>query len=181
MNRSLCDQLDDYLLGWLSPDEAAAFERHLSDCPACCRERALQQSIDEMLTGTEGLPDAVPAGLLDRTRCYVQTARRRRAMRWAWRLTATAIILLLGIFGSFIFHSGNAGNRDVAGLHKPAGSPGNPTSISPLSEPEQLTVSSRVRLADPESGIVLDCRTRDPKINIVWIYPSVKAVEELNK
>jgi anti-sigma factor RsiW len=177
MKQSPCDQLDDYILGWLSPDEAAAFERHLSDCITCHREHALQQSIDGLLSGTGGLLDAIPDGLIDRTRCRVQTARGRRAMRWVFSLTVAAAVLLLVIFGRFaVWPSNRTGDRNVAVSQNAATPPASTPANSTPDRFENLKASSRVVLADPSSGIVVDCKTRDPRINIVWIYPTVKPV-----
>jgi hypothetical protein len=39
---------------------------------------------------------------------------------------------------------------------------------------EELTLSTRVRLTDPSAGIVVDCKTRNPDITMVWIYPTPK-------
>ena len=175
MKQSPCDQIDDYMLGWLSPDEAAAFERHLTDCPVCRRELNLQQSIDGLLAGCGGPMDVIPSGLVERTQYLVRAERRRKVVRWAAGLAVAVAVLLLAVIGRFAFWSTSGqGNRDVAVSQNPAGAPGNTASNSPISTLENPKASTRVALADPSSGIVLECKTSDPKINIVWIYPTVK-------
>jgi anti-sigma factor RsiW len=175
MKQLPCERIDDYMLGWLSPDEAEAFERHLIDCPACRRDLAFQQSIDGLLAGSGGPLDAIPSGLIERTRYRVRAERRRKVVRWAFGLIVAAAVLILAVIGRFAFWPpGGAGNRDVAISHNAAGAPGNAASNSPISALENPKASTRVALADPSSGIVLECKTRDPRINIVWIYPTVK-------
>jgi anti-sigma factor RsiW len=176
MKQSLCDRLDDYMLDWLSPDETAAFERHLEDCPDCRREYALQKSIDGLLFELVGSPDAIPSGLIDRARNRVQRARRKRAMRWAFGLVGAAAVLLAVVCGQFtILHSNRSGGQDGAVSQNGMGTSVNEASNSPVGRLENLKASTRVALADPSSGIVLECKTRDPRINIVWIYSTVKS------
>jgi anti-sigma factor RsiW len=180
MDRSQCNQLDDYMLGWLSGDEAAEFEHHLFECPACQHERELQQSIDKILLGIDGPLDAIPDWLADRARNWVQASRRRKTVRWTVSLMAAAAVLLLVILGRIVLWPSNrAVNQDVARLENTAGSRNNTSSNTPpFSVFEHPKVSSRVTLADPSTGIVLECKTRDPKINIVWIYPTVNQAPE---
>lgn len=175
MKRLICQQLDDYMLGWLSPDDAAAFDRHLADCPACRRELALQQSIDGLLAGCGGTMDSIPSGLVERTGHRVRAQRRRKVVRWAFSVAAAAVVVILAVIGRFTFwFPGRPGDRDVAVSQNAAGGPDNAASNSPVSALENPKASTRVALADPSSGIVVECKTRDPRINIVWIYPTVK-------
>jgi anti-sigma factor RsiW len=176
MKQSPCDRLDDYMLGWLSPDEAAEFERHLTDCPACRRQQALQQSIDGLLAESGGSLDVIPSELVERTRHRVKAARRRKALRWTFGLVAAATVLMAAVIGRFALWSpSRPGDRDVAVSQNAAAAQGNTSSNSPLGATENPKESTRVALADPSSGIVLECKTRDPRINIVWIYPTVKS------
>jgi anti-sigma factor RsiW len=165
MNRSPCDQLDDYLLGWLTPDEAAAFERHLADCPACRREQALQRTIDARLEKTCEALDAIPSGLVERTRQRIRAARRRSIWRWTAGLAASAVVVLAMVLAQYRTRDDSRpeGQNLVA-----------TTPVEPSDENEQLVISSRVTLTDPSAGIVVEHKTRDPKISIVWIYPAVK-------
>jgi anti-sigma factor RsiW len=175
MKQLPCDKLDDYMLGWLSPDEAEVFERHLTDCPACRGELVLQQSIDCLLAGCGESIDAIPSGLIEHTRRRVRAQRRRKVVRWAFGLVVAAAALILAIIGRFAFWSTSGpGNRDVAVSQKAAEMPGNTASNSPVSALENPKASTRVALADPSSGIVIECKTHDPRINIVWIYPTIK-------
>jgi anti-sigma-K factor RskA len=165
MNRSPCEQLDDYLLGWLPADEAAAFERHLANCPACRREQALQRAIDARLAKTHETFDAIPSGLIERTRQGTRALRRRSIWRWTAGLAAAAAVVLAVVIAQFR-------PRDVG---RPEGqSIVSTITAAPSGENEQLTISSRVTLTDPSAGIVVEHKTRDPKIGIVLIYPAVK-------
>ena len=175
MKQLPCDRLDDYMLGWLSPDEAKVFERHLTDCPVCRRELALQQSIDGLLAGSGGPLDAIPSGVIERTGYRVRAERRRKLVQWAFGVVAAAAVLILAVMGRFAFWShGRPGNNDVAVSQNTVRAPGNSASNSLISALENPKTSTRVALADPSSGIVIECKTRDPRINIVWIYPTIK-------
>ena len=119
--------------------------------------------------------DAIPSGLVERTRYRVRAQRRRKVVRWAFGLIVAAAVLILAVIGRFAFWPpGRPGNRDVAISQNIAGGPDNAASNSPISALENPKASTRVTMADPSSGIVLECKTRDPRINIVWIYPTVK-------
>lgn len=86
-----------YVLGALSPEDRAAFERHLEDCEDCTR------SVSE-LAGLPGLlarvpveslepdhrPEPVPATLLPALLNRVQQARRRRSWATAGLVAAAA-------------------------------------------------------------------------------------------
>jgi anti-sigma factor RsiW len=165
MNRSLCEQLDDYLLGWLTPDESATFVRHLADCPACRREQSLQRAIDARLAIAHEALDAIPSGLVERTCMEIRAARRRRTLQWTAGLAAAAAVAM-AVVSAHIWPQNFAqpDERHVAAT----------TPAAPSGENEQLAVSTRVTLTDPSAGIAVEHKTRDPKISIVWIYPTVK-------
>lgn len=174
MNESPCSQLDDYMLGWLSPDEAIAFEHHMQDCQACRREQELQNTIDGLLAGTGGPMDAIPQGLVERTRYSVRAARKRNVNRWVFCGAAAAAVMILAIVGGYALRLAiRPGYQEVATAKNPAAPARIVPSNAPPGKSEQLTASSRVELVDPSFGIVVECKTRDPRINIVWIYPAV--------
>ena len=75
-----CDQLDEYLCGWLSPDEAADFEAHLAVCPACQDEAAVQRQIDRLLAEATAQIEAGSHRLAGRIEREVRAARRRRQL-----------------------------------------------------------------------------------------------------
>jgi|GEM_PF-2200614 len=203
MNRRECDQLDDYLLGWLSPEEAAAFERHLAGCPACRREHGLQRSIDQALARQDTLLDPIPGGLVERIRRQVQAGDRRRATGRNWLAAIAATLLIAVAVGGWRVnrlrpnggeHAAAPGQTqespeslagspaDPSAGSVPAGKPtlvspdaGGPPSGEPASTPTKRAVASaRVVLADPSQGIVVPVETNDPKVTMVWIYPTFK-------
>jgi hypothetical protein len=165
MNRLPCEQLDDYLLGWLPPDEAAVFERHLAVCPACHREQTLQRAVDARFAKISESLDVIPSGLVERTRKEIHAARRRRAWRWTLSLAASAAVIWVVIVTQF--RPGDFGRPEGQGISAA------PPKI-PSGADGQWTVSSLVTLTDPSAGIVVESKTRDPKISVVWIYPTVK-------
>ncbi len=193
MNRRECDQLDDYLLGWLSPEGAAAFERHLAGCPACRGEQEIQRSIDRALAGPDVSLDPVPVSLVERIRDQVRGRERRRAIRRNWLMAVAATLLLaLAVGGWTARRLGQSGGEHAAapgpGRQSPdsvAGSPGDPSagnvplSAIPYPSPSRrVAASRRVVLADPSAGIVVPVETKDPKITMVWIYPTFKPAAE---
>jgi hypothetical protein len=164
MEKTCCDQLDDFLLGWLSPDEAAAFERHLAECPLCRRQCAQQKSIDGLLAEIGQSPDEVPAGLIESARNRLKSSRRRKALQWTLGLVAAAAVLTAAVFGRFVFqHSSLPAGQDIAV---------NNSTVDPL---DNAKISTLVALTDPSEGIVLEAKTNNPKIKLVWIYPIVNA------
>lgn len=202
-----CEQLDDYLLGWLSPAEAIAFEHHLLECSDCRGEQALQRSIDRLLAEDCSAIDALPAGLVSRIEDHVCAARRRRRTRlisFASAVAASALALIV-IWGSVVsrwdraaFEAASAPGQTEPSANAVAGAgsdsdsstrlelrDGKPvlddfvvtatTGASAKTAAKQLTPSTQVTLADPSAGIVLDCKTRDPDITMVWIYPAAKS------
>jgi anti-sigma factor RsiW len=174
MKRSLCGQLDDYMLGWLTPAEADAFESHLPDCADCHRQHALQQSIDALLAETAGSLDAIPSDLVENARHRVRLARRRKAVAWATGIAAAAAILISAFVArSGSWRSARSVDRDVATLQHPD-APASAISNLPSGKSEKLQASSRVAMADPSSAIVVECKTSDPRIKLVWVYPTVK-------
>ena len=101
MDTGPCDHLDDYLAGGLSADEAARFEAHLADCPACREEVAHGQRIDRLLAQGSRRLEPVPPSLVDRIEREGWTVRaaaeaagisQRTACKWLarWRLEGEA-------------------------------------------------------------------------------------------
>ncbi len=108
--------LAGYLLGALDPDEVAAFEAHLTGCPACRQELAELEGLPAMLEQAAP-PLEVPAGLRERTFAAVERAaaeaetetqvevpgraraaqpRPRRSVRWL-ALAAAAVVVLAAV------------------------------------------------------------------------------------
>jgi len=181
MKRLECDSLDDYLLGWLLPAEAAAFERHLSECEACRREQALQQSIDGTLARPEEVFGPPPPGLAARVERHAQTARRRRRVQTAVLGAAIAASLLV------VLVVGGLNTRQMDGPSQPLVVTPSPPEIESAkdeaaaeqvaSDPapasfERLMPSTEVTLTDPSSGIVVDRQSHNPDITVVWVYPT---------
>jgi Putative zinc-finger len=93
-------QFDDaaYLLGALEPDQQAAFERHLRDCPIC-RDRIEEfGELPRVLARADVSawePEAPPDTLLPRLLRQVTASRRRRARRVGALAVAAACLLAL--------------------------------------------------------------------------------------
>ena len=97
MNASECDNLDRYLAGKLSSDDAAGFEAHLAGCPACRQTIDHQRHIDRLLLQAAGQLEPAPPSLIDRIDKEIRAQHRRRAVRWAWGLSAVAAAVVLGM------------------------------------------------------------------------------------
>jgi anti-sigma factor RsiW len=162
-----CDQLDEYLCGWLSPEEAASFEAHLADCTACREDCALQRRIDRSLADGNVWITPVPVGLRSRVDCKIRTARRRRMLGWASVIAATAgVSLALGIWAtaphSFMPRDGRETAQHLSGE-------GNgPAAILPRSEPP--VPAAQVSMVDPSSAIVMPVESHRPNVTLVRVY-----------
>lgn len=162
------------MLGWLLPGEAAAFERHLADCPDCRRQCVLQKSIDGLLAEYGTLSDGNCSGLIERAGRQARTAWRQKAVRLALAIAAAAAVLTAAVFGRFALRSSaKPGGQDIAAAQNTAAESGKEASDSIPSRLENPQTSTLVALADPSKGIVLECKTNNPNINLVWIYPTV--------
>lgn len=173
MKQSECDQLDDYLLGWFSADEASAFERHLLECPSCRQEQELQRQIDGVFAGGDRLLDPIPEGLVARTRAKVRAVRRRRVRRWA--LAVAASVLALVAIGRVVANYGCwPVDEQVAATEEAERPESRAPPEAPASLHEPAAAPARIAMTDPSTGIVVDLKTKDPRITFVWVYPTVQ-------
>jgi len=180
MDTRQCDRLDDYLAGWLSADEAASFEAHLADCPACRAEVAHGQRIDRLLAQGSGHLEPVPPSLVDRIEGRIRSLRRRRTVRWALGASAAAaVVLAVGVWhipqdeGAALGPERPPGRGSVA--ETPVESePGGHEVAPPAQPPSDNEPRVRVSLADPSEAILVRKETSNPNVSIVWIYPTVR-------
>jgi anti-sigma factor RsiW len=105
--RRIVESLTPYLDGTLPPAERADVERHLGECPPCCRAAAEAEGGRTVLRRCSGSlrQEPLPPGL--RTRCEAlareQGGRRTRA-GWSGRFVPTvAIAALLVVTASTLF------------------------------------------------------------------------------
>src|SRR5437763_1434343 len=96
------DQIEAFVVGGLTADEAERLEGHVRDCPDCAAAVAAARRIDRGLGGlfTEIRTDA---GLEDRAVLAVRTVRQRRLMlssRMARFVVAAGVLLALGAVGA---------------------------------------------------------------------------------
>jgi anti-sigma factor RsiW len=164
MNKPECEQLDEYLLGWLSAQQTAAFESHLAGCAECRRQRDAQQRIDLAVEKARTRGEPVPPLLADRIRRRVRAARTWRAVRIACALAAAALLMVL------------PGRSWFAGLG--SGLQPEPAMVAQSEPPPARVVAAvgqpRVRMADPSSAILVPMPSKNPDVTIVWVYPTWK-------
>jgi anti-sigma-K factor RskA len=111
-----------WLLGALSPGEAAAFEAHLATCAECQAEVQLLQPMLSSFGPDEPEVD-VPPYLADRTVAAVErAARSRQRRRWAVRgLVAAALVAVLSLGGVALFGRSTSGPTFDFALANPTG------------------------------------------------------------
>ena len=167
-----CNQLDEYLCGWLSPEEAAAFEAHLVDCADCQEDCALQRRIDRLLADGNAWITPVPVGLRSRVDRGIRTARRRRMLEWSSAIAAAAVALALGLWAT-AKHSFRDG-QEMA--QRQTGEGNSPVAIVARSEPP--VPAARVTMVDPSSAIVMPVASHHPNITLVRVYPTIQISRE---
>ncbi len=170
--------ISDYLDGTLSPDEAAAFDRHVSRCPACAREIEAYRSLGALLGGLEreeaphGLAEPVIHFLKSTGRIREASATSRREGAWAraieWLhgkatvpvVAAAAVLIVLTVVsissGSFL---GMVGKSTVA--------------AKDVYIDAQQTISDVQVLDGVSDGIERDMRTAKTVANALYLLLSV--------
>ena len=181
MNPCPCDDLDGYLADWLSEDERARFEAHLADCPACGWGLQQQRRIDGLLARAAAQAEPVPPALVDRIEGQIRSLRRRRAVRWAFGLSAAAASLL--VVGLWIAaQEGSLPPQPapiVQNLVEEQTGQQEVTPPAPLAFDAEPRV--RVSLADASDGILVPMETSNRNVSIVWIYPTVRPAQRAGK
>lgn len=95
MSDQLCDQLDDYLGGWLDKSARGEFEAHLERCADCRGEVERQRRLDGLLAQAGAHLEPVPPGLVRRVERHLAAAQwRSRAIRAVAGLAAAAVLVL---------------------------------------------------------------------------------------
>jgi len=91
------DRVSSYLDNELAPDESAAVESHLRECPDCAREFERLRGIRSFLRAAS-LPE-MPPEVLHRAHLQCGALPTRSVMRLAVRLTLAAAAVLLACVG----------------------------------------------------------------------------------
>jgi anti-sigma factor RsiW len=179
MTAPRCDQLDEYLCGWLSPDEREGFEAHLADCAECQRECAIQERVDGLMSQCDD--DIAPAGdLRSRVDCAIATARRRRVLGWAGALTAAAVVALaLAAWKARSVPVAPHDDRAIA--QQPAGGENRPLPAPPPAGPQAPEPGVQVSMVDPSSAIVMPAASHSPNVTLVFVYPTFPIIKEQDR
>ena len=95
MSDRLCNQLDDYLGGWLDKSARREFDAHLERCADCRGEIERQRRLDGLLVQAGAHLEPVPPGLVHRVEQHLAAAQwRSRAIRAVAGLAAAAVLVL---------------------------------------------------------------------------------------
>lgn len=98
-----------YVLGGLSPDDQAAFEAHLADCPLCQAQVAELAGLPKALSVADPsnwTSESPPSELLPRLLWQVSAQRRTRRVRSAvLGLVAACLLSVLSLAGLSAWHS----------------------------------------------------------------------------
>jgi anti-sigma-K factor RskA len=113
------DELSAYLLGWLSPAEAASFEAHLRDCDACRSELGELESLPGVIARAAP-PFEAPRDLEARTFAAIGRAdgagrRSSPARRARWRrppLLAGAAAALAAVAAAIVIVAGGGADGE---------------------------------------------------------------------
>jgi anti-sigma factor RsiW len=95
-----CDQIDDYLCGWLDPDAAADFADHLANCETCRSALELQQRIDGNIAAwreSVAIPESVMTVRLEPPRNPDSSRSRVSGAALSAVLAAAAVLLGIGV------------------------------------------------------------------------------------
>lgn len=128
--------LGGYVLGVLEPEEIAAFEAHLAECPDCRRDLVELAAMPELLVNAAP-PVDVPADLMARTFAAIDAAaalpepaappkahhRRRRTVELRKVVAAAAAVVILGAGAAVVRETAKPapGSAQVVELTAPGG------------------------------------------------------------
>jgi hypothetical protein len=164
-----CENRDGYLGRWLTGEEQAEFEAHLTDCPECRHFIHENERLERLLARANAALLPVPADLPERIDRRIHQTRQRRVFAWTTGFAAAGILICA--IGAW--------------LHLPRG-PGNETSPSPVltkrpppSEPRPDPRSLvEVTVEHPSDVIAVPQKTDNPSVTIIWLYPTIQAAQE---
>jgi anti-sigma factor RsiW len=152
-----CDQLDDYLDGELDAAAHRRFETHVAACGACRQAVAQAAHLDQLLAKARPV---APPGLTDRIALRIRRERNTRLAMRSGLLVAASLLIALGIWSQ-------RGENPVA--------PGDAPQVA-------VTPAPQVRIEFPDDApvIVMPLKSKNPKVSIVWVYPTVDAPSSID-
>jgi anti-sigma factor RsiW len=172
-----CDQLDAFLLGELSPQDAEHFELHVCACEECREAVEQQQWIDNLLRSNAATQaEQAPLSLRDSLR-NVPVRRRKRVVLTAFAV-ATAASLLIAV-GWIAIQS-----QSVDTLHDQVVKPAIDHPISPTDmTPALATDATRPRATFVSDGdsIAVPVESTDDDVTIVQLYRTTETERRLQR
>ena len=171
MKADECENLDLALALWLTEEEQARFDAHLTDCALCRQAMAEQREIDRLLRQAVDRLEPAPPELVARIGCELEPVAlpQSKTLLWraGWAAAATVAIIISGWFLSGYF-SGQADFRPVA-----------KNGVTTQKEVRaRIKPQAKVTWHDPEDVILVPIETDLPNVTIVWVYPTIKPEED---
>jgi anti-sigma factor RsiW len=155
-----CSNLDDYLLGDLSPADAAAFAQHLGGCEECREAVKEQQWIDDLLQASSRLEIEVPPPHIA-AELRVDVARRESFRKRAITIAlATAAALLMAVTWLLNNPTGDSAKR-VA------------TTVEVPTAPEP----AHAMFVAESNAIAVPIKSRHPDVTIVRVYSTFQPLD----
>ena len=166
MSTSSCEQLDDYLMDWLSEAQRSEFEAHLDNCHQCRSEVEQQRQMYRLLAiGVERLEP--PPSLLASIETHIRSFRRRRTVQFALGASTCIAFALLGTVWLASQMPKPVTNK-ISGPVAVTEHSGPPTVPAP-----QADRPVRITLSDPSTAVLVPVKTDAPNVSIVWVYPAL--------
>ncbi len=164
-----CHQLDTYLAGDLSANDAAGFESHLATCADCRETVEQQQWIDSLLQSPARVElEHTPPVLVESIRSSVPQ-REQRKLRVVYSLAAAAV-LLIGV-GWFVLRERGVEPEEPATL-----------SIATVSIEQASPAAPAIATKQPQAtfvanadAIAVPVESLSDEVTIVQVYPTTEA------
>lgn len=181
---SVCEQLDDYLDGELTSEEASRFRDHVEYCSACRVNLEAMAEFDELVAEAKSSFDEwyVSHATQDRPALVdgIQVVATQRSL--AGRVLASVAVVAATIALVVVARDiamrmpGNPPHREIGRSSGSSGRSGVEV-LSDSTEIAQLT-KARVNMTEDSRYLAQPIESSNPNITIYWLHPTVDAVSD---